>query len=82
MSEPYTPTTEQARRYWRYGANAWLDNVARDDDAGPDGSIGAEFDRWLDQVRAEVWDEGHSDGQHNEHEYRDGRKITNPYRAV
>ena len=28
---------------------------------------------------AEAWDEGHSDGQHNEHECREGRKLTNPY---
>ena len=27
-----------------------------------------------------AWDEGHEDGQHNEHEYRPGRQITNPYR--
>ena len=30
---------------------------------------------------AEAWDEGHEDGQHNEHEYRPGRQLTNPYRA-
>lgn len=29
---------------------------------------------------AGAWDEGHEDGQHNEHEYRPGRQITNPYR--
>lgn len=27
-----------------------------------------------------AWDEGHEDGQHNEHEYRPGRQTTNPYR--
>ena len=27
-----------------------------------------------------AWDEGHHAGQHNEHEYRQGRAMTNPYR--
>ena len=39
-----------------------------------------EFDRWLDRVRAEAWGEGHHAGQHNEHEYRPERAMTNPYR--
>ena len=38
------------------------------------------FDRWLAQVKAEAWNEGHHAGQHNEHEYRQGRAMTNPYR--
>lgn len=58
----YTPTTEQVRRYWQYGANAWLAEHATDNDDGPDGSIGAEFDRWLAAhdraVQAKAWDEG------------------------
>lgn len=29
---------------------------------------------------AEAWDEGHADGARNEHEFRPGRKTTNPYR--
>ena len=28
----------------------------------------------------EAWDEGHHAGQHNEHEHRPGRAMTNPYR--
>ena len=36
----------------------------------------AEYDYDL----AEAWDEGHRAGQHNEHEYRQGRAMTNPYR--
>ena len=63
----YTPSTEQVRRYWQYGANAWLAGVASDDDRGPDGSIGAEFDRWFESERrkakAEGWDEGHATPQ-------------------
>lgn len=32
------------------------------------------------RLLAEVWDEGHDDGQINEHEFRERRRITNPYR--
>lgn len=53
-SDTYTPNTDQVRRYWQYGANAWADGVAHDDDRQADGSSnGAEFDRWLKQVKAE-----------------------------
>lgn len=38
------------------------------------------FDRWLEQVKAEAWEEGHHAGQHNEHEHRPRRVMTNPYR--
>ena len=67
----YTPTTEQMH-----------DVYVRADIAGykPRKEYEAEFDRWLDQVRAEAWDEGHNAGQHNEHEYRPRRAMTNPYR--
>lgn len=55
MADQYTPKTEQVRRYWQYGANAWADGVARDDDMHPvDGSIGEEFDRWLAARDAQV----------------------------
>lgn len=80
----YTPTTEQVRRYWQYGANAWLAGVADDRDDGPDGSIGAEFDRWLDahdrEVRAEAlseaadWLAGMDDGRDTP-QHRAGRDI-------
>lgn len=50
----YTPSTEQVRRYWQYGVNAWMAGVADDRDDGPDGSIGAEFDRWLKAHDAKV----------------------------
>jgi hypothetical protein len=60
MSE-HTPKTEQVRRYWQYGSNAWLAESA--DDRDPDGLFGAEFDRWLTahdaEVKAEAWDEGY-----------------------
>lgn len=78
MSE-YTPTTEQVRRYWQYGANAWADEVARDDDTQVDGSsIGAEFDRWLSQLLAETWDEGYT-ARASEDRLSPGE--SNPYRV-
>lgn len=40
------------------------------------------FDRWLGQVKSEAWEEGHRAGQHNEHEYRSGRAMTNPYKET
>lgn len=65
----YTPTTEQVRRYWQYGANAWADGVARDDDQQPDmtqesgsSSIGEEFDRWLGAVISKAKTYGYSEG--------------------
>ena len=87
----YTPDTEQVRRYWQYGANAWFDGVARDDDTGPDGSIGAEFDRWLAGVKADArregqakaWDEGRQAGVDDMIAAEVGsfrRRKPNPYR--
>ena len=44
------------------------------------------FDRWLArtlrEAKAEAWEEGHNAGQHNEHEYRPGRVIVNPYKET
>lgn len=34
----------------------------------------------LPDLLADVWDEGHADGLHNAHEYREHRKVRNPYR--
>lgn len=34
----------------------------------------------LPDLLADVWDEGHADGLHNAHEYREHRKARNPYR--
>lgn len=66
MSEPYTWTTDAMREeyIWR--------NRPR-----PSEESAAEFDTWLDQVRAEAWDEGYTIGnRHN------GRRDANPYRKV
>lgn len=37
--------------------------------------------RIIRHIRADAWDEGHDAGQINEHEYRPGRQMTNPYTA-
>lgn len=65
----YTPTTEQVRRYWQYGANAWADGVARKDDQQPNmtsetgsSSIGEEFDRWFSAIASEYKTYGYSEG--------------------
>lgn len=34
----------------------------------------------LPDLLADAWDEGHADGLHNAHEYREHRKVRNPYR--
>lgn len=34
----------------------------------------------LPDLLADAWDEGHDDGLHNAHEYREHRKMPNPYR--
>ena len=34
----------------------------------------------LPGLLADAWDEGHADGLHNAHEYREHRKMRNPYR--
>ena len=50
MSE-YTPTTEDVR-------DAWLTAEYEERDWGTsDDDLHAEFDRWLQTVKAEVWDE-------------------------
>ena len=36
--------------------------------------------RWLEQVKADAWEEGQIDGQINAHEHRAHRKMQNPYR--
>ena len=49
--------------------------------ASPDVVLGL-LDRLAEVVRqkADAWDEGHADGLHNAHEYREHRKMRNPYR--
>ena len=43
-------------------------------------AAGAVLARVLPDLLADVWDEGHADGLHDAHEYREHRKLRNPYR--
>ena len=38
------------------------------------------FIEWVNQVRAEAWEEGYAAARDDEHEHRPGRKHTNPYK--
>lgn len=86
MSEPYTPTTDDFRQVWA-AFNGYGGLVARPHSASMDEGY-AEFDRWLEQVKAEArreylaagWAEGEEDGRHNERVYLEEDEITNPYR--
>lgn len=72
-SDGYTPTTDEVRRCY-----------VGELDAITDGVVGEAFDRWLESVKAEAWDEG------ARHVYTDGGKCSfardgdpcpyNPYR--
>lgn len=57
MSDEYTPTTEQVRRYWIYGCNAWLQgtaSLAETADLATAEKPSEQFDRWLAQHDQEV----------------------------
>jgi len=69
----YTPTTEDIRAGWEY-ATAVI---------GDEGT--AQFDRWLAEVKAQVWEEGFDAGERDVHEHElthwdDSDCIQNPYR--
>lgn len=71
MSE-YTPTTERVRSEYARDTNATKRNeIPR-----------AEFDRWLEQVKAEAWHEGFVDGvNHDLGDWENAPSIiNNPYR--
>ena len=67
----FTPSTDIVRAKYRYP----LETPTND----------AEFDRWLDQVKADAWDEGyrdgHNDGLSDGHPLGNDREPEeNPYR--
>lgn len=70
----WTPTTEQVRGDYATRLAPHI-NAPHLEEARREA-----FDRWIERVKAEAWDEGHHAGQHNEHEYRPERAMTNPYR--
>lgn len=54
---------------------AWYSTAARADAVMP------VVQAAIREARREAWNEGHADGQDNEHEFRPGKKIINPYAA-
>lgn len=76
----YTPTTDDVVDAWcsRYDSErTWAGGEER---RGYESEFYRRVARTLREAKAEAWEEGHRAGQHNEHEYRPGRAITNPYR--
>ena len=60
----YTPTTDDVEDAWcsRYdGEHAWASGEERR-------GYEAEFYRWMEQVKAEAWQEGHDAGWEDRHE--------------
>ena len=62
----YTPTTEEVRLA--------AETTTLDESTLP----GGEFDRWLNEIRAEAWDEGYQEA--NSDLWREGGREGNPYR--
>lgn len=62
----YIPTTEEVRAQWGYNYPDY-DNTSE------------QFDRWLNEVKAQAWEEGCSWGVSNFHILKDNYK-TNPNR--
>ena len=55
----YTPTTGEVRSLYKSGAWLMPDRAPRKFDPGEyEGVVFGEFDRWLNEIRAEAWDEG------------------------
>ena len=52
MGKPYTPTTDEVRRDFVMLNETQHPTVTSAD-------LGAEFDRWLNEVKAQAWDRGH-----------------------
>ncbi len=57
----FTPTLSQVRQAWAY---------FQSESRTYTGSPGAEFNRWLDSVKADVWDKGHEAYGRVENPYR------------
>lgn len=72
----YTPTTSTVRdAYTRALRNAFIASK---------GEHNAEFDRWLNEVKSQAWDEGFEAGErdvfeHEKHNY-ENPCIENPYK--
>ena len=55
----YTPTTEEVRSLYESGAWLMTDRAPNKfDQKRYEGMFPGEFDRWLNEIRAEAWEEG------------------------
>ena len=74
----YTPTTDEINSVWRSRYDSQYHWAAGEELRGYED----EFDRWLEQVRAEAWDEGFADGvNHDLGDWENAPSIiNNPYR--
>ena len=55
----YVPTTEEVRSLYKSGAWLMTDRAPNKFDQGEyEGVLFGEFDHWLNEIRAEAWDEG------------------------
>lgn len=75
----YTPTTEKVRD--TYVTSQFVETEPNHFDEVPPEVTGPEFDRWLKQVKAEVWDEAYLSGVEDEGCAVSGTDdaATNPY---
>ena len=72
----YTPTTEEVRDEYSFHCEGWCERCGKSDDVAYLFHE-AEFDRWLAEIRAQVWEEGWHTGNKDS----DGLQPTvNPYR--
>ena len=77
----YTPTTEEVRSLYKSGAWLMTDRAPNKFAPGEyEGVLFGEFDRWLNEIRAEAWDEGHEESCEDV-DYVCERIHPNPYHA-
>lgn len=76
----WTPSTEEIRQVYKWSG---FDGGGRDEEY-PDrlnASNLAEFDRWLNGIRAEAWDEGFTLATRNNPNHPHHMAKMNPYRT-
>lgn len=84
----YTPTTGEVRSLYKSGAWLMTDRAPnRFDREKYEGVLFGEFDRWLNEIRAEAWTEGFDKGfyrgqiLHGDYDASEAG-IENPYEVV
>ena len=66
----YTPNTKQVRRAFVFASSGW-ERAASTAKAG--------FNRWLNQVKYEAWEEGYAAGDADAQHYETRLDTHNPY---